>query len=914
MFMMMAILILPITASVSVFGYEMVYVDSSEEELSEGVTLLTDKCLTTDGFLSYNVLLVDAKDEDISLEILRKKDDFRGLSPVNDMLAGAENVIAGVNSSFFSHSAKKGESIGVEAQDGRYTYFLDMYNTSEKGAANFIINKDAKYFDYISMDVTLKDKKDVDIGLAGINVLSVHGMPVIFTRSAFKDSDSVKKIGDLSLTLVEDGIIKGPVEENIVLDENNYLIGIGKQRAADYVPFLEKGKELELSYKSNINVEDVELALAGGGILIRDGKFVDEGLKVSAGARHPRTAMGINRRTDEIVFLTIDGRGTSIGATNKEAAEILLSFGVDEAISFDGGGSTTMAKRDFFTGGAEVLNRVSDGAPRPVINGLGVAINREKEEESLKLRASSDYTFVNNGVKLDVSLIDQNGNKLDMDESALTFSIDRDAVIKDRDFIPYEAGTFTVTAEYKGERASVDIEVADKLVDIVVEPKVVSGKTEMKFLGIDDEGHSVSLSTKQLSFNMTDDLGSFDGDTFKAKGKAGQVEVSYKGIKDYFYVAPESKKDSLFDFEKMNIRNRVFPDWVQGEGYLDKGMVNIDYDFVASEESQAVYAYLDDAVIKTAQDELIIKGMTDGDEVMIKAVFVDDEDETYKVDLHFEDGEAICTMPKMAYPVNLARVYAVTLKTEEAKSGWVVIKDIIGRTAGEYEGVIVDVPPYDEYYKAGELDDYSKIGVFGPSKRKDMLLDNIVLEKVYQDFNKLDAGVFLGESDISKDRLETDTYVLDGKYSSFSKKGITFINLDTKNYSFLKADGGQFDKMMQTLKTTPDDVIVISGRSAIFEYIDTDYYNEETLFHRVLSDFSRISGKTIFYVNTATLTSKIAFYEGIRYIDLNGIYCNSDDKMNLHDSYKMLVFYKDGRDFYYSLDELYPYATVKDGE
>ncbi len=908
--MIIALMLIPST----VFAYDVVYTKSSEEELIDGVNFITNKCLTTEGFLSYNVILIDGNNPYLSLETLRSSDGFRDLAPVNTMLGAKKNAIAGINSSFFSHAAKKGESIGVEASKGEYTYFLDMYNTADKAAANFIINNEARYFDYISMDASLTDENGTAIGLVGQNVLSVHGLPVIYTKSAFKDSDSVKKLGDISLTLVENDVIIGDVEENVILDESNYIIGVGRQRAADYVPFLAKGKKLNLEYKSNINIDDVDLAIAGGGVLINDGHFVDEGLRVAPNRRHPRTAMGINSSTGEIVMLVVDGRGTSIGATNKEAADILLSFGVDNAISFDGGGSTTMAKRDFFTGGANIVNRVSDGAPRPVINGLAVISEREEDEEILKMRASSDYTFVNNAVKLDVSLIDPNGNKLDMDESALSFSIDKDAVIKDKEFIPYEAGRFTVTAEYKGEVASVDIEVADKLVDIVVEPKVVSGKTKMKFLGIDDAGHSVSLSTSQLSFNMSDDLGYFDEDSFKANGKQGQVEVSYKGIKDYFYVAPESKKASLFDFEKLNITNRVFPDWVQGEGYLDNGMVNIDYDFIASEETQAVYAYFEDAVIKNVQEELIIKGMTDGDDVMVKAVFVDNDDKTYKVDLDFEDGEAICSLPKMAYPVNLARIYAVTLETEVPKSGWVVIKEIVGRTVGEYEGVIIDVPPYDEYYRTGELDDYSKIAVFGPSKKKDMLLDDIVLEKVYQNINKADAGVFLGESDVLKERLETETYVLDGKYSSFSKEGISFINLDTKNYSFLKADGSQFNKLMQDLKTTADDVVVISGRSAIFEYIDTKYYNEETLFHNALSDFARISGKTIFYINTAALKSKTAFYEGVRYVDLNGIYCKSDDKMNLHDAYKMLVLYKDGSDFYYSLDELYPYATVKDGE
>lgn len=59
-------------------------------------------------------------------------------------------------------------------------------------------------------------------------------------------------------------------------------------------------------------------------------------------ARHPRTLVG---RTPggTIKLVTIDGRrGTSVGATLREAAEVALALGMTNAVNLDGGGSTTM--------------------------------------------------------------------------------------------------------------------------------------------------------------------------------------------------------------------------------------------------------------------------------------------------------------------------------------------------------------------------------------------------------------------------------------------------------------------------------------------------------------------------------------------------------------------------------------------
>ena len=63
---------------------------------------------------------------------------------------------------------------------------------------------------------------------------------------------------------------------------------------------------------------------------------------VGAGSRHPRTAAGWCK-DGRLLLLVVDGRSAaSRGATLEEAAELLVAFGAEEALNFDGGGSTTL--------------------------------------------------------------------------------------------------------------------------------------------------------------------------------------------------------------------------------------------------------------------------------------------------------------------------------------------------------------------------------------------------------------------------------------------------------------------------------------------------------------------------------------------------------------------------------------------
>ena len=87
---------------------------------------------------------------------------------------------------------------------------------------------------------------------------------------------------------------------------------------------------------------------------------------------HPRTAVGVDHDTGEVLLLVVDGRSSrSRGYTMVELANLMVDLGADEAVNLDGGGSSTMVGRNR-RGKVAVLNTPSDGGQRRVANAISV--------------------------------------------------------------------------------------------------------------------------------------------------------------------------------------------------------------------------------------------------------------------------------------------------------------------------------------------------------------------------------------------------------------------------------------------------------------------------------------------------------------------------------------------------------------
>jgi hypothetical protein len=84
-----------------------------------------------------------------------------------------------------------------------------------------------------------------------------------------------------------------------------------------------------------------------------------------------RTVIGLSQDNQTLILFTVDNAGGSRGMMVGEVADLLINdYGVFNALNLDGGGSTTLAMQNPFTGVGSIINVSSDNP-----NGRAVASN-----------------------------------------------------------------------------------------------------------------------------------------------------------------------------------------------------------------------------------------------------------------------------------------------------------------------------------------------------------------------------------------------------------------------------------------------------------------------------------------------------------------------------------------------------------
>ncbi len=146
---------------------------------------------------------------------------------------------------------------------------------------------------------------------------------------------------------------------------------VGRGAGADQLEQLRVGSTATIRWRL---AKDPVFAISGESILLRDRKIAVRDDRFL----HPRTAVGIDRDTGEILLLVVDGRQPhSRGYTMVELARMMKRLGAEAALNLDGGGSTTMVGRDR-AGDVRLLNRPSDGSQRYVADGIAVLFKKPR--------------------------------------------------------------------------------------------------------------------------------------------------------------------------------------------------------------------------------------------------------------------------------------------------------------------------------------------------------------------------------------------------------------------------------------------------------------------------------------------------------------------------------------------------------
>ena len=899
--------------------------EATEQIPVGGVTYEHKSLLTEDGWVDIHVMSMPLDDEDVALEIIRDQVSFGQGGGLSEMTDQGESFAGGINGSFFSMGAALGEIVGLEAQDGTLTYVIDDYNFYSDNGATFFMTEEGPQFDFLNISLTLETGAGQSFRIQGINTRSVGGEPVVFNRNAYEDTEVINQLGDLYKVIVEDGVITAVIKDDQVVEipENGYVVVFRSETAPSYTPYLKKGKEVELKQVSNFNEEDLSLAITGGGFILRDGEAVTDGLIVGTNQRHPRTAVGVDEDDNLFYAMVVDGRGESIGATHDELAEYLKDYGVDHAIHMDGGGSSTMVARELGAHEVSVMNEPSDGRERSVVNGLGVVLTAP-EDDDLRLYLQADQTrvFINNPITLTLRGTDGNFNPVSIDDDKVGWSISGGYGSLDGNvFTPKVSGEIKLTAQYKGENKSITIDVTDELIDLEVYPKVAhheDGTQIFTVIGTDPDGYKTVINNKLLDWEISDPVGSVKDGVFVSDGQASaRIDVRYGSIKEVAYVVSGETRKTAVLIDKNHVSTLVYPETVSGNTEVNLGTLNISYSFQPSEASQAVYAVFEEQYLTKEVTQMALELVDDfPEDVLVRAQLSDRFDERYTMTFtDYGDGNIKGDMPPgMAYPVAFERLYVVTLPADDIKEGSLSVKaieSIAKLTERDLEDVI-HIAPMDDLYESYPDEDSFTIGIFGATAGRNRLLDEVVMNKVYDVFNATDFAVYAGRSDVDEEEVTNQHLVYDDSFSVTDLEDARIITLAMSQGSVVKTDADQWNNLWASLASTVQETIVIVGTEPLVNNGDQSFTKEGQLIHDLMSDYQRKSNKTIFYINASQYSHSLSFYEGIRYIDLNGLWykVGTDHGVDLYDSFQTLMIDIGPQGVTYRVEDLYPKTTV----
>ena len=330
-----------------------------------GVTITGYDARTQRGPVRYYVVRVKWRTPGISIDV-GHGDRTRRTQPVTDMIKGIPGIIAGTNGDFYDIT-DTGAPLGI----GRDRSGL-LLNALDSGWNNALSeNTDGKWHvgelplvaeivGHPEIEVTNYNSARVKVDGTGIydwrfGRAAGWGWTDEQTRNVRWAQVVDNKVVATGSTLPYRTGIKGTliIARGAVPSKRLAALTVGttvrvKRRLDGHVQMALTGNALLLKKRQVVTTDDTEM--------------------------HPRTAVGVDRDTKEIVILVVDGRQDfSRGYTMVELANMMKRLGAEDALNLDGGGSTTLAAQQ--GGRLKVLNSPSDGFLRSVPNGLVVTYN-----------------------------------------------------------------------------------------------------------------------------------------------------------------------------------------------------------------------------------------------------------------------------------------------------------------------------------------------------------------------------------------------------------------------------------------------------------------------------------------------------------------------------------------------------------
>ena len=435
---------------------ETVYRKETVKPVSKGVSYINIRTLDENGWNNFNILKADLSEPGVSLKIL-SNGDITKKSTVEQFVSAAENVVGAVNADFFTTYPSGAACEGLFIKDGK----LVSTPSNDKSYASLAITDEGSVFaDYFTFEITVTSERTGDMTKCLFyNKIAPEEYLKIYDSGFGRKSPGY--FDDGYEVVVEDGVVVDVLsnKEGVEIPENGYVLHNSLRHSLFLMQNFEIGDGVVLRVELNPDIEGIRDAVGGGTILLENGVKTKPTLKDS---RQPMTAVGTDKENGLIYFLAVDGRlPKSRGITFSEAAELFASLGCSDAVSFDGGGSTSMVLKS--DGAVSRVNMQT--TQRAVINAVGIESKGKSGVLSyLEPSLKKDSVRLGESVGIDVAGYDEYMKSVPIG-SKLVYSSDKRGRFDENVYTPGETGKHTLTVTAGKISRDVTLEVKEAEVD-----------------------------------------------------------------------------------------------------------------------------------------------------------------------------------------------------------------------------------------------------------------------------------------------------------------------------------------------------------------------------------------------------------------------------------------------------------------
>ncbi|MDD4334431.1 MAG: phosphodiester glycosidase family protein [Desulfotomaculaceae bacterium] len=366
-------------------AYQIISKTGGEEIITQGASLQTVRMKTDGGPLNVYILKADLSDPLLKIDTIIGSDGTLNKNQTVTEMAKRTGAVAAINGDFFQ-MMESGRTIGLAYQGGKLVESParrnDMYGfglTTDKTPLIEVFN--------FTGNVTAANGKS--FFLAGINKPKY-----LLQSSSYSDVDALNLYNTLwgttsrgklpDLTGVAEAVVQDGVVQQVLIDQpgvaipaNGYILQ-GHGQAAEFIKDnLQPGSKVSYTYTVEPGGSNIFAAVGGQALLVQDGQLPAYFTQNISG-KHARTAVGMSKDGNTLYLVAVekynDSSDTtvSVGMTQEELADFLISIGVWRAVNLDGGGSTTLAARNLGDFDASLVNWPQGNAQRRVPDALGI--------------------------------------------------------------------------------------------------------------------------------------------------------------------------------------------------------------------------------------------------------------------------------------------------------------------------------------------------------------------------------------------------------------------------------------------------------------------------------------------------------------------------------------------------------------